>query len=74
MQTNLKTMALVLVTIFVSVQAYATQRVHGYTKKNGTYVSSHHRTSPNHTQRDNWSSKGNRNPYTGTAGTRLPKK
>ena len=48
--------------------------VHGYTKKNGTYIAPHHRTSPNGTQRDNWTSKPNRNPYTGKNGSKEPQK
>jgi hypothetical protein len=44
--------------------------VRGYTKKNGTYVAPSHATNPNGTKRDNLSSKGNVNPYTGKAGTK----
>ena len=51
-----------------------TTNVHGYTKKNGTYVAPHHRTSPNNTQRDNWTSKPNQNPYTGKDGTKEPQR
>src|SRR5258708_1667075 len=43
--------------------------VHGYTKKNGTHVNSYHRTKANRTKLDNYSTKGNTNPYTGKAGT-----
>lgn len=43
--------------------------IRGYTKKNGTYVAPSHATNPNATKRDNFSSKGNVNPYTGEAGT-----
>lgn len=46
----------------------------GYIKKDGTYVAPHQRSAPNGTQRDNWGSKGNVNPYTGKEGTREPKK
>ncbi len=46
--------------------------VHGYTKRNGTHVQSYHATDPNHTQRDNYSAKGNVNPYTGKVGTKIP--
>lgn len=49
-------------------------KVSGYTKKDGTYVAPHQRTSPNSTQRDNYSSKPNVNPYTGKAGTKDPEK
>lgn len=51
-----------------------TTNVHGYTKKNGTYVAPHKRTTPNHTQRDNWTSKPNQNPYTGKDGTKEPQR
>ncbi len=43
--------------------------VRGYTKKNGTYVQPHRRTSPNNTKLDKYSTKGNTNPYTGKSGT-----
>lgn len=52
----------------------STTNVHGYTKKNGTYVAPHKRTTPNNTQRDNWTSKPNQNPYTGKDGTKEPQK
>ena len=43
----------------------------GYTRGNGTYVAPSHATNPNRTQRDNYSARGNLNPYTGKAGTKL---
>ncbi len=46
--------------------------VQSHTTKKGTYVKSHRRTAPNKSKRDNWSSKGNVNPYTGKAGTKDP--
>ena len=46
--------------------------VNGYTKRNGTYIQPHYRTPPNNTKLDNWSTKGNVNPYTGKAGTKNP--
>jgi hypothetical protein len=52
----------------------STTNVNGYTKKDGTYVPPHKRTNPNHTQRDNWSSKPNYNPYTGKEGKKEPQK
>ncbi|MFM9928005.1 hypothetical protein VLK31_33895 [Variovorax sp. H27-G14] len=42
----------------------------GYTKSNGTYVAPSHATNPNGTKSDNWSTKGNVNPYTGKEGTK----
>ncbi|MDP9892601.1 hypothetical protein J2W32_000954 [Variovorax boronicumulans] len=42
----------------------------GYVKSNGTYVAPSHATNPNGTKADNWSTKGNVNPYTGKEGTK----
>ena len=44
--------------------------VSGYTRSNGTYVESHIRTMPNDTNWDNFSTKGNSNPFTGSTGHR----
>jgi hypothetical protein len=44
----------------------------GYIKKNGTYVAPAAKTSPNRTKLDNWSTKGNSNPFTGKKGTKNP--
>jgi hypothetical protein len=46
--------------------------VRGHVRKDGVYVQPHSRTAPNKTQRDNYSSKPNVNPYTGKDGTRRP--
>lgn len=46
--------------------------VSGYYRSNGTYVKSHYRTAPNSTNRDNFSTRGNTNPYTGQAGYITP--
>ena len=54
-----------------SVQA---EYVSGYTRKDGTYVQPHQRTNSNNTMMDNYSTKGNSNPYTGKAGTVDPYK
>ena len=43
--------------------------VRGYTKKNGTYVSGYQRSDSNSTVTDNYSFKGNTNPYTGQTGS-----
>ncbi|MGH8781016.1 hypothetical protein [Paraburkholderia sp.] len=48
--------------------------VNGHTRSNGTYVAGHHQTNPNGNKYDNWSSKGNVNPYTGKEGTVDPSK
>jgi hypothetical protein len=40
-----------------------------YTRKDGSYVPGHYRTTPNDTTYDNYNTKGNYNPYKGTWGT-----
>lgn len=44
--------------------------VRGHYRSDGTYVQPHHRSNPNNTGYDNWSTKGNTNPYTGEKGTK----
>ena len=65
---------LLLCLIALSAWSTSSHYVKGYTKKDGTYVAQHRATNPNKTQRDNWSSKPNTNPYTGKQGTKEPKK
>ena len=50
------------------------ETVHTYVKHDGTVVPQHERTAPNNTQKDNASTKGNTNPWTGKAGTKTAKK
>lgn len=58
---------------FISTQAFAKDiMVQGYYRSNGTYVAPHHRSAPNNTKYDNYSSQGNINPYTGQQGTVNP--
>jgi hypothetical protein len=45
-------------------------KVNGYTKKSGKYVAPHYRTAPDKKKSNNWSTKGNINPYTGKKGTK----
>ncbi len=43
----------------------------GYVRRStGTYVEGHYKTTPNHTNRDNYSTKNNYNTYTGSKGSR----
>ncbi len=46
--------------------------VRGYFRSDGTYVQPHYRSAPNNTVLDNWSTRGNVNPYTGQRGTKNP--
>lgn len=47
-------------------------RVRGHFRKDGTYVAPHYRSSPNSSRSDNYSARGNYNPYTGRRGTEDP--
>ena len=58
--------------IVTDASARGLTSVKGYTKKSGTYVAPHKRTAPNNTKMDNYSTKGNTNPYTGKKGTKKP--
>jgi hypothetical protein len=46
--------------------------VEPYDRSNGTHVDGHYRSNPNDTRMDNWSTRGNTNPYTGQPGARSP--
>jgi len=46
--------------------------VRNYVRHNGRFVSPYVRTAPNRTKLDNWSTRGNTNPYTGKFGTKSP--
>jgi|LakMenE01Jun11ns_1017448.scaffolds.fasta_scaffold9581925_2 hypothetical protein len=59
--------------LILSTQILFSQvRVSGYTRKNGTYVQPHMRSSPNSNPYDNYSFPGNTNPYTGKTSTGNP--
>jgi len=45
---------------------------HGYFRSNGTYVPGYHATNPNGTKLDNYSTRGNINPWKGKPGTKSP--
>ena len=53
---------------FNTNKAEASTRVSDYTTKRGTYVQPYYKSTPNHTKIDNYSTKGNYNPYTGKKG------
>src|SRR5439155_17382653 len=44
--------------------------VRAYTRKDGTFVQAHYRSAPDGIFSNNWTTKGNINPYTGVPGTR----
>jgi hypothetical protein len=49
--------------------AFAQTYVAPHVRSDGTFVQGHVRSSPNSTSSDNYSTRGNVNPYTGQAGT-----
>jgi hypothetical protein len=49
----------------------SSQPVRGYIRKDGTYVTPHRRSTPDKKTEDNWSTKGNSNPYTGKEGSKV---
>lgn len=69
--TSSKIITFLFVALF-SISILADVSVNGYYRKDGTYVQPHHRSSPNRNANDNWSTKGNTNPYTGQQGTKNP--
>ena len=65
--------ALVAIAAMSSLPSWAADHsVRGYVKKDGIYVAPHRQTNPNRTKTDNYSTRGNANPYTGKRGTRSP--
>ena len=63
---------LIALTALVAVSAFGDEYVQGYTRRDGTYVAPHHRTTPDGNPFNNYSTKGNVNPYTGKEGTVNP--
>ncbi|HBB36677.1 MAG: hypothetical protein UX02_C0001G0041 [Candidatus Moranbacteria bacterium GW2011_GWC1_45_18] len=54
---------------FASAYSY---RVGGYYRSSGTYVQPYYRTSPDSSRWNNYSTRGNYNPYTGQKGYTSP--
>jgi hypothetical protein len=61
---------LVFLVLGGTMQAQADVSVRGYYRKDGTYVRPHMRSDPDGNFNNNWSTKGNINPYTGEEGTK----
>jgi hypothetical protein len=60
--------AVPLVAVAAPAFAAGGVRVRGHVRKDGTYVQPHYRTTPDTRFYNNWSTKGNYNPYTGMDG------
>lgn len=58
--------------LLLSANCYASNYVKGYTRKNGTYVQGHFKSSSDFTKLNNYSTRGNLNPYTGKRGNVNP--
>lgn len=56
----------------LSAQAQDYHYRSGYVTRNGTTVSGGYQTNPNGTRNDNWSTRGNTNPFTGQPGYKAP--
>ena len=69
-KTKVKTLIAIALFAASIVGAMAQVHVTGYYRKDGTYVEPHWRSNPNSTTSDNWSTRGNANPYAGEVGTR----
>jgi hypothetical protein len=68
-------MALALATVAMAWPAAPVEAdtyVRGYTRRDGTYVPPHHRTTPDSSRGNNYGSQGNVNPWTGQPGTVNP--
>ena len=65
----LKKIVVCMLTIFVLASvAEGAQKTRWYIKKNGTYVMPHYKTKRDGTRLNNYSTKGNANPYTSKKG------
>jgi len=62
--------ATVLIMVSAFASATSSHSIRGHVTKKGTYVAPSHATNPNKSTRDNYSHKGNVNPYTGKNGVR----
>ena len=69
----MKPIVFVLALAAVSASAQTVIR-NGYIRSDGVYVAPSYATAPNDTKLDNYSTKGNTNPYTGKPGTVDPYK
>ena len=70
-----KTALTLIAAIAISAASAFGQGYHynnGYVDRNGVFHPAHYQTNPNNNPWDNWSTRGNYNPFTGKPGTRTP--
>lgn len=73
METGMKiVVAVATACALVAGTADAQVYVKPHINRDGTFVEGHHRSAPNSTKLDNYSTQGNVNPYTGQSGTVNP--
>ena len=68
---------IIIAVLFLGLLSFSAQvearttKIKGYYKPStGRYIAPHYKTTPNRTKIDNFSTKGNYNPYTGKKGTK----
>jgi hypothetical protein len=74
MKTFKSVLITILFSLFISSHSFGQIRVRSYTKSNGTLVESYYRTRSDNTKSNNYSTKGNINPYTEKRGSINPNK
>jgi hypothetical protein len=70
-----KTALTLIAAIAISAASAFGQGYHynnGYVDRNGVFHPGHYQTNSNNNPWDNWSTRGNYNPFTGLPGTRTP--
>lgn len=67
-----KFLVLSLLILAVGQVSFSADYTRGYFRSKGTYVNGYYKSSPNYTKMDNYSTRGNYNPYTGRQGTVNP--
>jgi|GEM_PF-841359 hypothetical protein len=67
-------LALACAAPLAEASAQASTQRRGYVTRNGVYVPPSQQTKPDGTKANNWSTRGNVNPYTGRPGTVDPSK
>lgn len=65
----MKRIILAVAIMAAATTAMADQWVNGYTRSDGTYVNGYHRSTPDNSYNNNYGTRGNSNPYTGTWGS-----
>lgn len=68
----MKSISIVVFFVLVATSAFAGEYVRGYSRQDGTYVSPHYRSSQDNSYNNNYSTRGNSNPYSGSHGTNSP--